>query len=377
MKKITVLIAGIFVAGMTLQAQDATTLLNEGVVLKNQKKVVEALDKFKKALALKPDYTEAMYEMGWCQNDLKEYTSAIASLRKARVGWPTIPKVHFELGYAFDKNGNTDSAIASLQKCLQYKTDYSLAWKQLGTIYYNKDKIEDALLCFNSYERAAKDSIKDYLYFYRKGFCYNAAKKYDSAITPLNRASQLKSDYLNTWLELGFAYSRLKKLDESITYYKKAITVDAKSHVAYNGIGEVYRDYKKDMNEAMTWYLKALEVKPKERKACFGMGYCLNSQQKYTDAIPYLRTAIAEEATYTAAWVELGYSLFKTGAYTEAEEKLKQALVLNSKNENARYYLVLMYVAQKNKARAQEQVDELKKNGSKYVAELQTKVNAL
>ena len=98
MKKITVLIAGIFVAGMTLQAQDATTLLNEGVVLKNQKKVVEALDKFKKALALKPDYTEAMYEMGWCQNDLKEYTSAIASLRKARVGWPTIPKVHFELG---------------------------------------------------------------------------------------------------------------------------------------------------------------------------------------------------------------------------------------------------------------------------------------
>ena len=62
------------------------------------------------------------------------------------------------------------------------------------------------------------------------------------------------------------------------------------------------------MNEAMTWYLKALEVKPKERKACFGLGYCLNSQQKYADAIPYLRTAIAEEATYTAAWVELGYS---------------------------------------------------------------------
>ena len=377
MKKISVFLAGMLVAGMTLQAQDATILYNEGVTLKKQNKVVEALDKFKKALALKPDYTEALYEMGWCQNDLKEYTSAISSLRKARVGWPTIPKVHFELGYAFDKNGNIDSAIVCLQKCIYYKSDYSLAWKQLGTIYYNKDKIEDALLCFNNYERAAKDSIKDYLYFYRKGFCYNAAKKYDSALFPLNRAASLKADYLNTWLELGFANSRLKKSDEAIGYYKKAIMVDPKSHVGYNGIGEVYRDYKKDMNEAMTWYLKALEVKPKERKACFGLGYCLNSQQKYTEAIPYLRTAIAEEPTYTAAFVELGYSLFKTAAYTEAEEKLKQALVLNPKNENARYYLVLLYVSQKNKAKAQEQVDELKKIGSKYVTELQTKVNGL
>lgn len=73
-----------------------------------------------------------MYEMGWCYNDLKEYTSAISILRKARVGWSTIPKVHFELGYAFDKNGNTDSAIASLQKCLQLKTDYSCVMEAAG-----------------------------------------------------------------------------------------------------------------------------------------------------------------------------------------------------------------------------------------------------
>jgi len=377
MKKITVLIIGILAACSYLKAQDAVTLYNEGVQLKNQKKVVEALDKFKKALSIRPEYTEALYEMGWCQNDLKEYTSAIASLRRARVGWPTIPKVHFELGYAFDKNGNTDSAIVSLLKCIQYKSDYSLAWKQLGTIYYNQDKIEDALLCFNTYERSAKDSIKDYLYFYRKGFCYNAAKKYDSALAPLNRSNQLKNDYLNTWLELGFAHTRLKKGDEAIAYYRKAIDLDPKSHIGYNGIGEVYRDIKKNMDEAMSWYRKALEVKPRERKASYGIGYCLNSQQKYSEAIPYLRTAIAEEATYVAAWVELGYSLYRTQAYAEAEEKLKQALVLNPKNENARYYLVLLYVTQKNKTKAQEQVDALKKIDSKYVAELQAKVNTI
>lgn len=39
--------------------------------------------------------------------------------------------------------------------------------------------------CFviTTMKEAAKDSIKDYLYFYRKGFCYNAAKKFDSALS--------------------------------------------------------------------------------------------------------------------------------------------------------------------------------------------------
>src|SRR4026209_896798 len=78
-------------------AQDATALYNEGVKLKDEKKITEAYDKFKQAVALKPDYTAAIYEMGWCQNDGKDYQAAMNSLRKARVGWPYLPKIHFEL----------------------------------------------------------------------------------------------------------------------------------------------------------------------------------------------------------------------------------------------------------------------------------------
>lgn len=359
------------------RAQDATTFYDEGVTLKGEKKIPEAIDKFKKALTLKPQYTEAQYELGWCYNDLKEYENAIQTLRKARNGWPEIPKVHFELGWAFVKTSQTDSAINAFQKCLKFKPDYSAAWRELGYIYYSRDEDEKALMHFSKYEQFVKDSIRDYLYFYRKGFCYNAAKKYDSAMTPLNQSVRLKKDYLNTWLELGFASARLKKTDDAISYYQQAISIDPGSHIAYNGIGEVYRDIKKDMNEAMNWYRKALDVKPKERKACFGIGYCLNSQQKFSEAIPYLRTAIEQENTYTAAYVELGYSLYKTGAYTESEEKLLKALSLNPSNENGRYYLVLLYVSQKNKEKAQKMVDELKKLSSKYVTELQNKVNSL
>lgn len=359
------------------QAQDATALVKEGLKLKDDKKPREALEKFKQAIAIKPSYSEAHYESGWCYNDLKDYVSAIISLRKARIGWPNIPKVHFELGYAFQKTDKTDSAVICYNRCLELKPDYSLAYKQLGYISYDLEKYEEALNYFSKYESNAKTAITDYLYWYRKGFSNNALKNYSDAKTALSKSLEFKTDYINTWLELGFSATRLKLNEDAIGYFQKAMAIDPKNHVCYNGIAEVYRDNKKDYVEAMSWYYKTLEVKADERKACYGIGYCLNSTGKYADAIPYLKKAVAQEPTYTAAFVELGYSHYRIDKNTEAIEYLNKALALNPKNENARYYAVLVYVKQRNKTQAQKMVDELKNMSSKYVAELQKKVDAL
>ncbi|MBL7743962.1 MAG: tetratricopeptide repeat protein [Chitinophagaceae bacterium] len=358
-------------------AQDATTFYNEGVKLKNEKKVAEAIEKFKKAVALRPDYTEALYEWGWCQNDLKDYEGAIINLRKARTAWTAVPKVYFELGYAFEKSNRTDSAILTYNRCLELKPDYSLVYKQLGYIAYNKNDNITALEHFKKYESFTKTEIKDYLYWYRKGFVYNALKDYTNAITALKQSESFKSDYANTYLELGFACTRLKQDEEAISYFKKAIEIDPKSHIPYNGIGEVYRDNKKDMNEAMNWYQKSLTINPAERKANFGMGYCLNSTGKYNEAITYLKKAIESERDYVAAFVELGYSYYMTGKYTEAIDHCNKAISLSPKNENARYYAGLVYIKQNNKTMAQKMADELKMLSSKLAATLQAKVDAL
>ncbi|MCX6319413.1 MAG: tetratricopeptide repeat protein [Bacteroidetes bacterium] len=358
-------------------SQDATSFYNEGLKLKEAKKPAEAIEKFKKAIALKPNYSEAHYESGWCYNDLKDYMNAIISLRKARIGWSNIPKVHFELGYAFQKTDRIDSALECYQRCLQLKPDYSLAFKQLGYIQYDKEKYEAALDYFSKYEANTKVDITDYLYWYRKGFMQNAQKNYTDAILALNKSLERKKDYINTYLELGYAATRLKQADEAIGYFQKAKAIDPKNHVSYNGIAEVYRDIKKDYAEALNWYQKTLDIKVDERKACYGIGYCYNSTGKFSDAIPYLKTAVSQEPTYTAAFVELGYSYYRTQQYADALENLNKAMELNPNNENARYYAVLVYEKQRNKTMAQKMVDALKKISSKYVAELQKRVDAM
>jgi tetratricopeptide (TPR) repeat protein len=375
MKTLLVFISILLVFNST--AQDAKALYEEGLQLKKDNQPAAAIEKFKKAIALKPGYTDAIYEMGWCQNDTKDYAGAITSLRKARAVWSTIPKVYFELAYAFEKSNQIDSAIETYNKCLFYKADYSNAYKQLGYIAYDKSDYAVALSYFEKYEAAAKNTITDYLYWYRKGFSSNALKNYEAAKTALLLSLEYKADYINTYLELGYACSKLKQNDDAINYFTKAKDIDPKSHIPYNGIAEVYRDNKKDMDMAISWYKKTLEVKADERKACFGLGYCYNSKSMFTEAIPYLKKAIENENTYTAAYVELGYSYFKTNNSTLGETALKKGLELNPKNENARFYLCLIYVDQKNKTKAQQMVDELKAMNSKHAAGLQDKVNAM
>lgn len=376
---IVVLLLSLFVVlpDQSVLAQDATGLFKEGVQLKEQKKPKEALEKFRQAVAIKPDYPDAWYEAGWCLNDLSDYPGAITSLRKARNGWSIYAKVHFELGYAFEKTGQTDSAIAAYKKCLEISAVYSGASRQLGYIAYEKDDYATALGYFRDYEKNAKTPSADYFYWYRKGFMLNATKAYDSAKIALQKSLDFKKDYINTYLELGYAATRLKQAEEAIGYFNNAITIDPKSHVPYNGIGEVYRDVKRDMDMAMYWYGKTLQLNSNERKGNYGMGYCLNSKAKYTDAIPYLRKAIAAEDTYTAAYIELGFALYKTQSYTEAESKLLKALSLNAKNENAHYYLILLYVALRDKTNAQKWLNSLRALNSRYVAELEAKVNTL
>lgn len=377
MKTFSALAAVFLLPAFVYSQTTAQEWYNKGTQLKNESKAKEALAAFKEAVKLKSDYKEAIYEMGWCQNDLKDYVGAIASLTKARSLWPEIAKVHFELGYAFEKINSPDSAINNYNQCLQISNTYSGAYRQLGYIYYNKNDYETAFNHFLKFEEFAKNPINDYYYWYRKGLLQNAMKQYEASKPSLNKSLELKTDYINTYLELGFACKNLKQDDDAIAWYQKAMEIDPKSHIPYNGIGEVYRDNKKDMNEAMNWYKKTLAINSDERKANFGVGYCNNSLGNYATAVPYLQKAIQFEPTYTAAYVELGYSNYKLDNHAAALENFTKALSLNPKNENARYYATLVYLKQSNKSMAQKMVDELKTLNSKYAPELQERVNKL
>ena len=65
-----------------------------------------------------------------------------------------------------------------------------------------------------------------------------------NAKASIARSIQYKNDYATAYLEMGYACLKLKEDEDAIKWYQKAIELEPKSHIGYNGIAEVYRDNK-------------------------------------------------------------------------------------------------------------------------------------
>src|SRR5436190_5533754 len=234
--------------GFAQVTKETRAFYDQGLKLKDEKKITEALEKFKQAIAIDSNYTEAIFQAGWCQNALHNYQGAMYYLKKAREDWSLIFKVHFELGFAFERSGYIDSAIASYNRCIQLKPDYPPVYKQLGAIAFIKEDYPAVLANCAKYEELTKVEISDYFYWSCKGFSQNALKNYSAAKVALLKSLEYKTDYIDTYLGLGFAAFKLRQDNEAITHYMLAMEIDPKNYVPYNGIAEVYRDNQKDMD---------------------------------------------------------------------------------------------------------------------------------
>ena len=100
MKNLFSLVSASFFSSLIFSQTSAQEWYDQGLKLRTDKKIPEAINAFKEATKLKSDFKEAFYEMGWCYNDRKEYTSAIASLRTARSLGLDYAKMFFELGFS-------------------------------------------------------------------------------------------------------------------------------------------------------------------------------------------------------------------------------------------------------------------------------------
>jgi tetratricopeptide (TPR) repeat protein len=366
----------LFISATASGQQSAFDYYNIGLQLKDEKNCTAAIAAFKKAIELKPGYTEALYEMGWCCNDTQKFAEALAALTKAKANWPDVPKLYFELGYAYQKLSRPDDAKTNYNKCLELKPDYTNAYKQLADMDYDNAVYDTALVNYTKYFANVKLPVTNEGLYYKKGYCENAAKRYDDAIASMRKAIEIKSNYYEAYSEIGFAYTKLKKAEDALTAYNEALKIKPDHYSSYIGIGDINKDIKKNTDEALKIYLKANELMAGVKKTLYCIGWCYNDKSDYGNAITYLNKAIALDGKYNAALTELGYSYYKQKNYTSALETFKKNIELN-KSELSYYYAGCCYVDMGNKIDSQKMYEALKAMSSKNAEPLMAKISKM
>jgi tetratricopeptide (TPR) repeat protein len=91
----------------------------------------DAIDSYKKALEIKPGYSEAYYNMGIAFKNKGDLDASINSYKKALEIKPDYAEAYNNIGNTFSDKGDLESAIDSYKKALEIKPDYTKAKENL------------------------------------------------------------------------------------------------------------------------------------------------------------------------------------------------------------------------------------------------------
>ncbi|MDH5737494.1 MAG: tetratricopeptide repeat protein [Gammaproteobacteria bacterium] len=148
----------------------------------------------------------------------------------------------FNLGLVYSKTGDPKKAEEAYQAALLINPGYQVAAINLGILYFNSNRLEEARQQFSDAVEISSGDVKARS-LQLLGSTLMREKQYDKAADVLIRAIDYNPRKARLWYELGRAFSRLHgKSEESIEALKKAIALDESYPRPHFVLAGVYED---------------------------------------------------------------------------------------------------------------------------------------
>ena len=139
----------------------------------------------------------------------------------------------------------------------------------------------------------------------------------------------------------GRSYTRRESLEFALQMFEQAIKLDpgfALAHAAIANVCGIYHEYRgrdpKWIEKGRAACDRALALDPNLPEALVARGRIFFSQQRYDEAIEYIRLAIARKADCDGAYNILGRALFASGRFQEAAAIAERAVEANGDDYN-------------------------------------------
>ena len=102
-----------------------------------------AIDSYKQALKIKPDYAEAYYNMGVALNDKGDPKAAIESYKQALKIKPDYAEAYNNIGNVLKDQGDLEAAIDSYKQAININPDYAEAYYNLSLLHLLRGNLDE------------------------------------------------------------------------------------------------------------------------------------------------------------------------------------------------------------------------------------------
>ena len=267
-----------------------------GSVYREQNKTQQALEIFRKMLALGDDSAIRGYQqIVETYRDAKDWTNATASAREAAAKFPKDQGLQMVLAGQEADSGQADAAIARVKGMLKGKpAEDREVWIALAQMYSRLRRYPEAEKAVaKALELSPKQEDKDAVYFVA-----------------------------------GSVYEREKKYPEAEKYFRKVLASDPRSATTLNYLGYMLADRSTRLEEAHSLIRRAVALDPQNGAYLDSLGWVQFKMGKYDLAEATLRNAIERLDNDPTVHEHLGDLYQKTNrlklAVTQWERSLQE-----------------------------------------------------
>jgi tetratricopeptide (TPR) repeat protein len=321
-------------------SQSASSFIKEADKLKAEKKYIEAIEKYTKALELKPNSKDAFEGRSECFILNKEFDKASNDYKYLLNMKPHNVSYIMDLADCYVNMNRVKTAIEYYQRALSEEDDNIDAYQKIVMAFIKSKDYENAQKYCTDAMIKNKES---YQFFFLKGLALDSAKNYQGATMSYERAISLleddekykklinKSDYKYYYANLAHAYAAMYRYAEAQRFYGSAIYMDKSDWQIRLDLGKVYCE-KKEYSNAVAEFNDALLISDKNPEIIFNRGIAYKKLKQFFTAIQDFNTVLSIQPKNEKAFAEKALCFEELNQFENAMEtyqKMKEALPEN------------------------------------------------
>jgi tetratricopeptide (TPR) repeat protein len=200
------------------------SLVESGHLLTGEKQMTELLRKY-------PNYHTVLYGMGVCHVLQDKFEEAIEFFKRAVAIFPYLTEAHFNMGMAYIKLGDIAGVVRAFREVIRVGGNRELVSEAKNRLY----DLEKTIRKLNGFDMDTFLSNSD---TFNKAFAALENREFMSAINLFERVLATDPKHVQSWGNLGLAYAGMGERDKALECLDKALELDPEYEIAaVNRIG--------------------------------------------------------------------------------------------------------------------------------------------
>ncbi len=236
----------------------AVTDTNLGAALQADGRLDEAIARYRRAIAERPEYAPAYSNLATALRQTGRRQEAQATYERALALQPDFAAAHFNLANLLLEEGKTDQAAAHFERATRDEPASADAHNNFGIALASAGRVDDALREFRAAIALDPTSAKANR---NLGDLLSTAGRTDEAIAALRTAVQLDPNDAATRYDLASTFLEAKQFEAAIDEFRATIRLSPRYAEAHNNLGIALGSLGR-LDEAIAEFRRALEIEP-------------------------------------------------------------------------------------------------------------------